>query len=67
MIPITANKIIIKLGKKDELREVPSGIVANIDKIKKTYATTPITGVITAIKLAVVPSFLPDSSDILNL
>src|SRR5208283_3397380 len=41
-------------------------IVAKMEKIKKPYNTTIITGTATVIMLAVKPSFLPDSSDILN-
>ena len=66
MTPITANRIITKAGKQQN--SLPGEIEANTDeKNKKTYTNTPITGKITAIKLAVVPSFLPDSSDILTL
>jgi hypothetical protein len=42
-------------------------IDANMEKIKNPYNTTIMTGTITYIKLAVRPSFLLDSNDILTL
>jgi hypothetical protein len=62
MLPTIVYKI--KIGNGNEEEEfVPRGTETNNDKMKKTYPTTPMTGVITAIKLAIVPNFLPDSSD----
>ena len=40
-------------------------MAANIDQIKTITVTTVMTGMITSIKLAARPSFLPGSSDIL--
>jgi len=66
MTPITPNRIITKAREAAEF--APGEIEANIEETnEKTYINTPITGKITAIKLAVVPSFLPDSSDMLTL
>ena len=41
------------------------GLAANIAQIKTITVTTVMTGMITSIKLAARPNFLPDSSDIL--
>jgi hypothetical protein len=45
----------------------PVGIAAIMEKIKNTKDITIIIGMITVIRLAVRPNFLPDSSDILTL
>jgi len=66
MSPITPNRIITKSREAAEF--APGEIDADIEETnKKTYTNTPITGKITDIKLAVVPSFLPDSSDMITL
>jgi len=74
MIPTAIIRIIINpKGARKELGRVGCGpVVMEVieEKMDKTQNTTVITvmiGMITFIKLAVRPNFLPDSSDILPL
>ena len=70
MIAITAPTIMNIEGMKVTLG-VGLSTFLEIEKIKdkknRTYDATRTIGMITAIKLAVSPNFLPDSSDMLSL
>jgi hypothetical protein len=63
MIPTKAR--IISSPKKYEVKPVDAvGMTAKMDKRVNINAIAVMTGIITCIKLAVRPIFLPDSSDI---
>jgi hypothetical protein len=62
MIPSTMMKIMNP--KSVDEPEVPDSALANKDNTKATTVITATTGIATAIKLAVKPSFFPDSNDI---